>query len=155
MIIAFQKLSANEMELVYKAPILVCILIAGADGTIDKKEMQKAVELAEKKITGANKLVASVFHEIAQDFEDKVKILFQQYPYDTAQRNPMIVEELSALNEVFRKTDSTFASEFYNALVTLAHQVARSSGGILGYKAVGDEEARYINLDMIKNPFSN
>ena len=45
MIPEFQKLDDAEIELVLKAPILVCILIAGADGDIDRKEINKAISI--------------------------------------------------------------------------------------------------------------
>jgi hypothetical protein len=77
MISAFRKLSAKEMEWMYKKPVLIWILIAGVDGTIGKKEMRKAGKLVKKKIPRANKLVSTVFQEIAQDVKDKVKILVQ------------------------------------------------------------------------------
>ena len=49
MIPEFDKLSQSEIELMHKAPILVCILIAGADDNIDNKEIKGAIALTEKK----------------------------------------------------------------------------------------------------------
>ncbi|MBX2966673.1 MAG: hypothetical protein KF845_11035 [Cyclobacteriaceae bacterium] len=147
-------LTASEMELIYKAPILVCILIAGADGEIDRKEIKEAIRHVEK---GENRLVSSVselFHEVAQDFEDKMKILLQDYPYESTQRNPLIADELAGLSALWRKIDRAFAEEFYASLLVLAEKVAGSSGGLLGYNTIADEEARYIKLGMIKNPAS-
>jgi hypothetical protein len=34
----------------------------------------------------------------------------------------------------------------------LAQEVASSSGGLLGIKSIGSEEARLVKLTMIKNP---
>jgi len=49
MIQEFDELSQAEIELMYQAPILVCILIAGADDHIDNREIKKALALTEKK----------------------------------------------------------------------------------------------------------
>lgn len=147
-------LNAHEMELVYKAPILVCILIAGADGKIDRKEIREAIRHAEKRKNRSVSSVSALFHEIAQDFEDKMKILLQSYPYESTQRNPLIVQELTELNSIWPKVDSAFAQEFYTTLLGLAETIASSSGGLLGYKTIDDEEARYLKLSMIKNPAS-
>ena len=146
------QLGATEMELVYKSPILVCILIAGADGTIDRKEIKEAIKFAEKKKKKSSSSVSTLIHEIATDFEDKLKIVLQNYPYESAQRNPMIAEELMQLNSIWPKIDRTFAGEFYQTLLDIAAKIATSSGGVLGYNAVGAEEARYVNLGMINNP---
>ncbi|MBX2963200.1 MAG: hypothetical protein KF687_11860 [Cyclobacteriaceae bacterium] len=146
------QLSASEMELVYKAPILVCILIAGADGTIDRKEIKEAIRFAEKKKEKSTSSVSILIHEVATDFEDKLKILLQNYPYESTQRNALIAEELAHLNDLWSKIEPRFAKEFYQTLLSIAEKIATSSGGVLGYNAVGAEEARYIRLDMINNP---
>jgi len=146
------QLNASEMELVYKSPILVSILIAGADGTIDRKEIKEAIRFAEKKKKRSVSSVSVLIHEIATDFEDKLKILLQSYPYESTQRNPLIVEELAQLNMIWPKLNKAFAQEFYQTLLSIAEKIAASSGGVLGYNAVGAEEARYVNLGMINNP---
>lgn len=134
-----------------KAPFQVCILIAGADGTIDKKEIKGAIESAKKKKRSSATL-ASYFRDISVDFEETLKILIQSYPYEATQRNPLLVEELSHLNEVLLKLDRDFASHYYNFLLDLASGIASSSGGFFGMKKVGREEAKYIKLPMLKVP---
>jgi hypothetical protein len=152
MVPELDRLTAHEVELVYKAPMLVCILIAGADGTIDKKEIKGAIQFAEMKQQKSVSSVAALFHEVAKDFEDKVKVLMQQYPYELTQRNPLIIDELSELNRIWPKVDSAFAREFYTSLLNIAEKIASSSGGLLGIKSIGSEEAKYVKLPMIKNP---
>ena len=155
MIAELKKLSADEQELVYKAPILVCILIAGADGTIDRKEIKEAIQFAEKKISSSKSPLSALLIQIMEDFEDKLKILLQQFPYKSKDRNQLIASELIQLNSLWKKMDSKFAKEFFNMLVSISQRIANSSGGILGYNAVGSEEAKYVNLGMINDPSLN
>lgn len=143
------------MELVYKAPILVSILIAGADGNIDRKEIKEAILFAESKISTKGSSVSRFFGEVAQDFEDKLKIVLQQYPYESTQRNPLIIEELSQLNPLWSKMDKPFANEFYKTLLGISKKIASSSGGILGYNSVGSAEAKYLKLKMLNDPSVN
>lgn len=152
MVPELDRLTASEVELVYKAPLLVCILIAGADGKIDRKEIKEALNFANKKQRKSTSSVSVLFKEIATDFEDKLKVLIQGYPYETTQRTPMIVQELAAINQIWRKIDPSFAQDFYKTLLSIAERIATSSGGLLGYKSVGSEEAHFLKLDMIKNP---
>jgi hypothetical protein len=152
MVPELDRLTSSEVELVYKSPMLVCILIAGADGRIDKKEIRGAIEFAEMKQQTSLSSVSVLFHEVAKDFEDKVKILIQQYPYELTQRNPLIVEDLAGLNQIWPKIDPNFARELYLSLLRIAEKIASSSGGLLGYKTIGNEEAKFIKLPMIKNP---
>lgn len=152
MVPELDRLTGSEVELIYKTPMLVCILIAGADGKIDKKEITEAMKFAEKKQRRSVSSVSLIFKEISKDFEDKFKILVQNYPYEATQRNPLIIEELAGINEIWRKVDKSFAQEYYNTLLSIAEHIASSSGGVLGYNAIGSEEARYLKLSMIKDP---
>jgi hypothetical protein len=147
MISEFNNLNDREIELMLKAPILVCILIAGADGTIDQKEIKEAIAVARKN-TGKKGSLSTYFKDLSEDFEDKLKITIQGYPYESTQRTPLIIEELTELP----KFEKTFAQSFYDSLRDIAEKIASSSGGLLGIKSVGSEEARYISLPMLQKP---
>jgi hypothetical protein len=151
MIEALGRLNEQEQELMLKAPILVSILIAGADGDIDEKEIREAVSVVQSKNlkTQSLKGFAAVMSE---DFEDKIKILIQSFPYESTQRNPLIIEELVKLNGLWKKLDADFARDYYQMLKVLAERVASSSGGMLGLKKIAAEEAQYIKLPMLNDP---
>src|SRR6187397_947478 len=102
MIPEFSKLNDSEIDLMLKAPVLVCILIAGADGNIDKKEIKEAILLTQKK---TNATLAGYLNEVSQDFEDKLKVLIQSYPHTPAERAVAIMKELGQLDAVFTKID--------------------------------------------------
>src|SRR5438128_11775166 len=105
-----ENLSAAETETMLKTPMLVCILIAGADNQIDNKEIHQAIELARK---GKAKATLESFYKlISEDFEDKLKIVLQGLPDDAGERNPVIVAELSQLNSIFPKMNKSFTSDF-------------------------------------------
>ena len=152
MIPQFDRLSQDEQEFMYKAPILVAILIAGADGEIDRNEIQEGITQAKKKQKMATVEMMELYREISEDFEDKLKIVLQSYPVEAVQRNTMIVEELSRLNSVFPRLDKNFSTQYYQSICDLAMKVAQSSGGLLGMKSIGAAEARYVKLPMINVP---
>jgi hypothetical protein len=151
MIQHFKKLDVTEIELMFKTPLLVSILIAGADGNIDRKEISEAVFFVEKQTKTKSELT-EYFRDVAQDFEDKMRVLLQGYPHDSAQRNALIAEDLSKLNSILPKLNPEFSIQFYTILKRIAYQIASSSGGILGINAIDEEEAKYIELHMIDNP---
>ena len=148
----FYRLPDEERETMYKVPILVSILIAGADNEIDRYEIQKAVEVALLKQRSSRDELIEFYREVAQDFEDKLKILIQALPIKAEERNSIIVEELNKLNTILPKLDRRFAVEFYVSLRDIAKKVAESSGGVLGYMSVGYEESKLMELKMIKDP---
>ncbi|MGK7392449.1 MAG: hypothetical protein ACNS60_18995 [Candidatus Cyclobacteriaceae bacterium M2_1C_046] len=152
MIDEFQNLSEDETETMYKVPVLVSILIAGADNEIDRSEIRKAVDLSSIKQRSAREELIAYYREVGQDFEDKMKVLILQYPSEADKRNKEIIEELEELNKILPKLDRKFAIEFYASVKDIAKKVAEASGGVLGYMNIGYEESRLIDLKMIKDP---
>ena len=155
MIREFDGLYASECELMLKAPLLVCILIAGADDDIDRREVKKAIELSQRNQSRGKSRLTEFYRELAEDFEDKLKIVIQSFPSKAIQREPMISAELKGLNDIFPKLNTQFAVDFYQSLLELAQKTAESSGGLLGMKSVGAEEAKLVTLAMILNPADN
>ena len=150
MIKELESLNETEVELMLKAPVVLCILIAGADGTIDRREIKEAINVTVKKKDKT--ILDNYFKEVSQDFEDKLKILLQSYPYQSAQRNPILIQELSELNPILKKLDKSFSKPFYDMLKELAEKIAGSSGGLWGMMSVDSEEAKYIRLPMLDDP---
>ena len=152
MIPEFDKLTEEEINVLHSAPILVSILIAGADNEIDNSEIKKAVSISKDKQKRARASLLDYYKEIGNNFEDKLKVMIQGFPSSAKDRNPIIIEELEKLNDILPKIDSHFASEFYESLKDIAKKIAESSGGVLGYMAIGYEESKLIGLNMIDDP---
>lgn len=152
MIAEFNALNNEEIETMLAVPVLVTILIAGADGQIDKSEVNEAISIAKLKQKKARVGLIDYYREVGTDFEDKLKVMIQQFPSKAEERNPIIIEELSKVNAILPKLENNFSVEFYASIKDLAKKIAESSGGILGYMAVGYEESKLIELKMINNP---
>lgn len=152
MIEEFKDLSDEEIEVMFKVPVLVSILIAGADGTIDRSEIREAVTLSKLKQTKAREDLIEYYREAGKDFEDKMKITIAQLPNDATERNTVIIDELKKVNKILPKLSDTFAQEFYASIKDMAKKIAEASGGVLGYMAVGYEESKLIDLKMIEDP---
>jgi len=152
MIPEFRKLTGEEIELMHKAPILVCILIAGADDKIDRSEIRRAIELTSEKLRSTKSKLTLFYDEVAEDFEDKLKIVIQELPRKEKDRAKIIIGQLTRLNEVFKNSSKEFNIHFYNSLKEIASEIATSSGGMLGMNKVDDMEAKYLSLEMIKDP---
>lgn len=152
MITDFEKLSEEEVEAMLKVPLLVSILIAGADNEIDNSEIKKAVDISRSKQTRARKSLLDFYVKVGENFENKLKIMIQQYPLSSEQRNPLIIDELEKVNNILPKLDKQFAIEFYESVRDIAKKIAEASGGVFGYMTIGYEESKLIELKMIKNP---
>lgn len=151
-----QHLPPANQELIYKAPLLVCLLIAGADGIIDRRVIKRALRAVLKKSHDLHKEVSEFFKEVGTDFKDKLQVLLQAYPNQVTRQNELIVKELSILNEVFLRHDRSFSVELYRrGLFLLAEAVAKASGVFLSIGKVGKAGRPYLKLPMLKDPGLN
>ena len=75
MIMELARLKESEVELMLKAPVLLCILIAGADGTIDRKEIKEAINVTVKKKDKT--ILDSYFKEVSQDLRTSLRFFYK------------------------------------------------------------------------------
>ncbi|MEQ9289261.1 MAG: hypothetical protein RIG77_20205 [Cyclobacteriaceae bacterium] len=152
MISEFSTLRDDEIEVLLNAPVYVAVLIAGADGEIDKKEIKQALELAQGKQSRERAQLIDYYKEVGLGFESKFFKLTEELPDEVSDRNSSITTELRKLNHILPKIDHNFAVKLVASLKDMAKKVAGASGGVLGYMSVSYEEAKLVELDMIKDP---
>ena len=78
--------------------------------------------------------------------------LIKELPKTAVESNPIIIRYLKKLNRIIVKLDKSFAINYYGSLKDMAKKVAEASGGIMGYLTVSYEEAKLLELNMIKDP---
>jgi hypothetical protein len=152
MISELKNLSESEIDLLKKIPAMVTILIAGADDQISKSELKEAVNLTKIKQSKARKELLGYYQEIAPDFEQSLNELLNSYPQDAEIRSKQVIEELERLNEILKKVDKDWATQFVSSMKDIAKKVAEAAGGVFGYLSIGYEESKLIDLNMIKVP---
>ena len=152
MIKELESLREDEVNVVLDAPVYVAILIAGADGSIDKSERKEAIATARAKQSRSREQLADYFQVVGERFEDRFNTLLDELPEDGKTREESIIKELRKLNFIFPKIDKNFTIKLYASLKDLAKKIAEASGGLLGYMSVSYEEAKLGELKMIKDP---
>lgn len=149
----FSELSEEERNLLKDVPALATILIAGADNCIDKYEKKVAAELTKYKSISSDPQLQDYFIVVSETFKERLEQLIAELPGKAKFRNPYIREELSRVNDIIVKVNIEFAKEFYKNIKEIARYVAEASGGVLGYLAISNAEARALNnLEMILDP---
>lgn len=152
MIPEFKPLREDEVDVMIKTPVYVAILIAGADGNIDRLERKEAINIARNKQTRAREQLVNFYRVVGNGFEANFNKLINELPSGTEERNAAIIKELKKLNFILPKIDKNFSVKLYASLKELAKKIAEASGGILGYLSVGYEEAKLMELKMINDP---
>ena len=148
----FQGLSDDEIDLMLSVPILVSVLIAGADGNIDQKEKKEAILLAHNKQHHVTKELSEYYALVGYNFEEKLLTCISKSSKDLDIRNSDLIYELRKLNLILPKLDKHFSIKFYSSIENWAKRIAEASGGILGYMSVTYEEAKLLTLKMINTP---
>lgn len=152
MIEELKNLREDEIEVLMKSPILVAVLIAGADSKIDKGEIEQAVKVAESKQSRAREQLLSFYKEVGTDFEAKLNHAIAELPSGVDERNDAISKELRKLNHILPKLDQPYAIKLHASLKDMAKKIAEASGGVLGYMSVSYEEAKLMDLPMLDDP---
>ncbi|MEP1093522.1 MAG: hypothetical protein ABJG78_00335 [Cyclobacteriaceae bacterium] len=152
MIAEFEPLREDEIDVVIKAPVYVAILIAGADGNIDKSERKEAINVARSKQTRSREQLGDYYKLVGEGFEDNFNKLIDELPSGTEERISAITKELRKLNFILPKIDKHFSVKLIASLKELAKKIAESSGGVLGYLSVGYEESKLMDLKMLNDP---
>lgn len=150
MIPEFEPLREDEIDVLIKSPVYVAILIAGADGKIDKSERKEAIEVARHKQSRSREQLAEYYKTVGERFEDNFNALIDELPSGTEARIKAITTELRKLNFILKKIDKNFSIKLIASLKDLAKKIAEASGGVLGYLSISYEEARLMELKMIK-----
>jgi hypothetical protein len=151
MIPELEALREDEIQVLLDAPVYVAILIAGADGKIDKSERKEAIEVARNKQSRAREQLSDFYKIVGEKFEENFTRLVDTLPSGTDARIQAITIELRKLNFILPKLDKNFAIKFHASLKDLAKKIAEASGGVLGYLSVSYEEAQLMELKMIKD----
>ena len=150
MVKELEKLREDEIDVVMKAPIYVAILIAGADGEIDKHERREAVDIANNRQSRSREQLSEYYKEI--DFHTEFERLIGELPTGVDERTTAIIRELRKLNFILKKVDRPWATKLHASLKDLSKKIAEASGGLLSYLTISYEESKLMELKMLQDP---
>jgi hypothetical protein len=127
----FGKLSADDQDLLYKAPALVSVLAASTYNRINQDQKVEALKLAHLKTFTARAELTSFYRVVEanfkKDFEDLEK---QFYPFDKPNREAL-KSEIEKVNVIIGKLDKQIAAVLHKSLNEYAMHIKKSGIGIL------------------------
>jgi len=149
-IIYFNSLTQEEKELLFQAPAAVAYLIGGADNDFDKKQVEQSKHIVKLRSSFGDSLLFDYFTTVNDNFETSLSAIVQKYQHLQAEeRTTVLVNELTALNDIFAKLDTIYVKALVNSLRSYAKEVAKASGGFLGMLDINYEEEHLIGLEML------
>lgn len=152
MLYQLRNLSEKEQNVVINAPVWVTLLIACADNDLNRDEIKKAANVIHVRSLTEDSEIRNLYKEISEEFEHLVQIEINNLPLLGEDRITQLSDNLSQLNDIYPKLESTYAAQFHKSLLKLAAIVAQADGGLFGIGSISYKEAQYIKLPMITAP---
>ena len=90
-----ESLSKEDLQLLIDTPVLITILIGGADGVIDQDEISWGDKLTHIRATTEDSFLQDYYKLAADRFDERFQAILDTFPNDHEERNEMISEILS------------------------------------------------------------
>ena len=145
----FENISPEELQTLENAVSQIAVLVAGADGTIDKDETDWASKLMHIRSYSSDKSIRGFYDQVEANFNIKFRELVKSSTQSTAERQAELSASIALVNPILAKLDERTAYHVYHSYITLAKSIAKSSGGILGFGSISGAEHKLIGLSMI------
>ena len=150
----FNSLSEADYKKLMMAIPEITILIAGADGDINKDEVAWAKRVTSIRGYKMSKDLIGFYQEVGKTFAQDLENIITQMPDHGGDRESMLKKRLEKLNPILARLDHSVALHLYKSYLSFAKHVAKASGGILGFLSIGPKESDLIKLSMI-HPISS
>ncbi|MBK7959422.1 MAG: hypothetical protein IPK03_15840 [Bacteroidetes bacterium] len=144
------KLNDIERQQLLNAPVLITLLIAGADGKSDERELDWATRVTHFRKETAHFTLQYFYEVVGENFNDKLKQAISNHDADTAGRKAQLTNEIAQINPILAKLDEHYREKLVESFRSLAEQVAEGSGGIMGFFSTSKEESTLMKLEMIE-----
>ena len=149
MIPEFEHLSEPEQQQLLKAPVLIAILIAGADHDIHRKEKEMAAKLVRYRTFTSEKELNPYYRAVDEIFDPLLTNYLLGTGSNGTERLANVSEELSKLNAILPKLDPVFRKQLRKSWYSYGEKIAEAAGGILGFGSISTEEDELLKLPML------
>ena len=112
-----------DMQTITRSPLLVFMLVAAADGKVDKKEMQAFQKVVMTVMSSATPLLRDAMTRLLPKIDEHLQALREAEPS----------EEVERLAKILDTHFPQEAKQFKEDLIGVAIQIAESSGGFMGF----------------------
>lgn len=149
MIEGFENISENQFKVLKNAISWITVLIAGADGNIEKEETEWAEKLTKIRSYANPNNLTNFYEEVGKDFKATLEDLIENAPKGKEERNQILERKLSEINTILPLLPNSIAYALHGSYTSFAKHVAKQSGGFLGFFSISKEENQWIGLPMI------
>lgn len=144
----FDKLSAEELNILKEAFVDITLLIASADNKITPQELEEATNTIRVRGYEANHLFHEFYDKVNNDFEEQLNQAIQNRDV-SEDATDFYSRKIARVNGVFEKLPNSISKRLYRDYLSFAKRIANASGGILGFAKITPMERNLMALPMI------
>lgn len=126
-----EKLSIEERSLLFKAPVLVSVLVSCSYNEINELQKADAIKLAHLKTFTAVPLLIPYYVEVEKNFKEQFENTVKEYfPFNEPARN-RLKEEIQKVNLVLEKLDKEYAYQLHRSLEKYSRHVKKAAHSVV------------------------
>lgn len=144
----FSGLTDAEARKMYNAPALIALLVAAADNKIDEQEISWAEKVVGYRHEVGNEILFNYYEVVDTYIHQDLEVLMAENKTTQVLMAELEIS-LEAMNAILAKLDKKFALALVKSWRSFAKQIAKASGGFLGFGSISEQEAQVMDLHMI------
>lgn len=130
MINRLNKLTREERELLYQAPVLLSVQVACSSKGVNQTQKKDAIWLSHIKTFTADPVLIPYYQEVEKTFAPQFEATVQEYaPFDEAKQTAL-KEKIEQVNAVVAKLEPGYAEDLQHSLEKYVNHVQRSAHSV-------------------------
>ena len=97
----------------------------------------------------SDETLQSFYDDVGANFSDILHNLIEELPDNAKERNVILGDRLSKLNDILPKLDNKIGATLYESYTSFAKHVAKASGGFLRFFSISGVEKEVVDLPMV------
>ncbi|MDP5168741.1 MAG: hypothetical protein NWR72_00730 [Bacteroidia bacterium] len=144
---SINSLSDEDQTLIFKAPAIVTVLIAGADQEIDKKEELQARKLVNYRTFTSDPFLQGYYEEVSEQFGDNLEELMAAWSPETGVQ--AMSNSLREVGAAIKQLPEDHAGILKESLRSLAKKIAEADGGLFHMGGINADERHLMDLSEL------
>ncbi len=126
----FDKLSPEDRELLYKAPVLVSVLASCSLNEVNEAQKADAIKLSHLKTFTSDPVLRDYYEEVDKQFKNQFEAIAKEYyPFNEDKRNAL-KNEIERVNLVLGKVGIPLGQVLHKSLEGYANHVKKANHSV-------------------------
>lgn len=126
-----EKLTPQEKEMLFKAPVYTSLLAANVDNKMDNTEKEAALEVSHIKTFSCLPILKEFYNEADKFFDKNIQQLNNDLPKEKIERDEAIKKEFNNLEPIFAKLENEYAEALHKSFITFSEHISRAHHNLL------------------------